>query len=62
MLRTVFGHFTTGVVAITGIDPATSATTGLAANSFTSASLDPPLFFLRGRYNRVGTDPGTTPR
>ncbi|MGV9661896.1 flavin reductase family protein [Nocardia niigatensis] len=43
LMRTVLGHFATGVVAITGIDPETSAPTGLAANSFTSVSLDPPL-------------------
>jgi flavin reductase (DIM6/NTAB) family NADH-FMN oxidoreductase RutF len=41
--RAVLGHFATGVVAITGIDPATGAPTGLAANAFTSVSLDPPL-------------------
>src|SRR5690606_32610539 len=43
LMRTVLGHFATGVVAITGIDPRTAAPTGLAANSFTSVSLDPPL-------------------
>lgn len=43
LLRTVLGHFATGVVAITGIDPETATPTGLAANSFTSVSLDPPL-------------------
>lgn len=42
-MRTVLGHFATGVVAITGIDSETMAPTGLAANSFTSVSLDPPL-------------------
>ncbi|NUU22280.1 MAG: AMP-binding protein [Streptomycetaceae bacterium] len=41
--RRVLGHFATGVVAITAIDPATGTPTGLAANSFTSVSLDPPL-------------------
>ncbi len=41
--RSVLGRFATGVVAITGIDPETGAPTGLAANSFTSVSLDPPL-------------------
>ena len=41
--RRVLGHFATGVVAITAIDPATGQPTGLAANSFTSVSLDPPL-------------------
>ncbi|MCD0453634.1 flavin reductase family protein [Actinocorallia sp. API 0066] len=42
-LRDVLGHFATGVVAITAIDPASGRPTGLAANSFTSVSLDPPL-------------------
>lgn len=42
-LRTVLGHFATGVVAITGIEPDTGKPVGLAANSFTSVSLDPPL-------------------
>jgi|SRR5690606_22508811 len=42
-MRAVLGHFATGVVAITGIDPHTGAPAGLAANSFTSVSLDPPL-------------------
>ncbi|NIH80787.1 flavin reductase family protein [Amycolatopsis viridis] len=42
-MRTVLGHFATGVVAITAIDPGTGKPVGLAANSFTSVSLDPPL-------------------
>jgi len=41
--RSVLGTFATGVVAITAIDPATGQPTGLAANSFTSVSLTPPL-------------------
>ncbi|MGW3468398.1 flavin reductase family protein [Saccharopolyspora sp. NPDC000995] len=41
--RRVLGHFATGVVAITAIDPGTGLPTGLAANSFTSVSIDPPL-------------------
>jgi 3-hydroxy-9,10-secoandrosta-1,3,5(10)-triene-9,17-dione monooxygenase reductase component len=41
--RSVLGRFATGVVAITAIDPATGQPTGLAANSFTSVSLNPPL-------------------
>jgi flavin reductase (DIM6/NTAB) family NADH-FMN oxidoreductase RutF len=41
--RSILGHFATGVVAITAIDPETGRPTGLAANSFTSVSLDPPL-------------------
>ncbi|GAB3676043.1 flavin reductase family protein [Actinocorallia lasiicapitis] len=42
-LRDVLGHFATGVVAITAIDPGTGLPTGLAANSFTSVSLEPAL-------------------
>jgi 3-hydroxy-9,10-secoandrosta-1,3,5(10)-triene-9,17-dione monooxygenase reductase component len=41
--RSVLGHFATGVVAITAVDPTNGAPTGLAANAFTSVSLDPPL-------------------
>lgn len=41
--RSVLGRFATGVVAITAIEPATGQPTGLAANSFTSVSLNPPL-------------------
>jgi 3-hydroxy-9,10-secoandrosta-1,3,5(10)-triene-9,17-dione monooxygenase reductase component len=41
--RTVLGHFATGIVAITAIDPDNGEPCGLAANSFTSVSLDPPL-------------------
>lgn len=40
--RSVLGRFATGVVAITAIDPG-GRPVGLAANSFTSVSLDPPL-------------------
>jgi 3-hydroxy-9,10-secoandrosta-1,3,5(10)-triene-9,17-dione monooxygenase reductase component len=41
--RSILGRFATGVVAITAIDPETGVPAGLAANSFTSVSLDPPL-------------------
>jgi 3-hydroxy-9,10-secoandrosta-1,3,5(10)-triene-9,17-dione monooxygenase reductase component len=41
--RSILGRFATGVVAITAIDPESGVPTGLAANSFTSVSLDPPL-------------------
>lgn len=41
--RAILGRFATGVVAITAIDPESGVPTGLAANSFTSISLDPPL-------------------
>ncbi|QFY14126.1 flavin reductase [Nonomuraea phyllanthi] len=39
----MLGRFATGVVAITAVDPADGRPCGLAANSFTSVSLDPPL-------------------
>ncbi len=39
--RTVLGHFATGVTIITAIDGGEPA--GVAANSFTSVSLEPPL-------------------
>jgi len=41
--REVLGHFATGVVAITAVDPASGRPVGIAANSFTSVSLQPPL-------------------
>src|SRR5919201_592325 len=39
--RQVLGHFVTGVTVITALDDGRPA--GLAVNSFTSVSLDPPL-------------------
>ncbi|TQC46355.1 flavin reductase [Rhodococcus sp. WS4] len=42
-MRSVLGHFATGVIAITAVDPESGEGAGLAANSFTSVSLDPPL-------------------
>jgi 3-hydroxy-9,10-secoandrosta-1,3,5(10)-triene-9,17-dione monooxygenase reductase component len=39
--RAVLGHFATGVAIITAIDAGEPV--GMAANSFTSVSLDPPL-------------------
>jgi 3-hydroxy-9,10-secoandrosta-1,3,5(10)-triene-9,17-dione monooxygenase reductase component len=39
--RTVLGHFATGVTIITASED--GAPVGVAANSFTSVSLDPPL-------------------
>ncbi len=39
--RDVFGHFATGVTIITAMDG--DEPVGMAANSFTSVSLDPPL-------------------
>ncbi|MEV0236958.1 flavin reductase family protein [Nonomuraea sp. NPDC050786] len=43
LFRQVLGRFATGVVAITAVDPASGQPCGLAANSFTSVSLTPPL-------------------
>ena len=46
--REVLGHFATGVTIITAMDDEGPA--GVAANSFTSVSLDPPLvLFCVGR-------------
>lgn len=39
--RTVLGHFATGITVITAMDR--DEPVGIAANSFTSVSLDPPL-------------------
>ncbi len=39
--RTVLGHFATGIALITAFDGAEPV--GMACNSFTSVSLDPPL-------------------
>ena len=40
-MRTVLGHFATGVAIITALDG--DEPVGMACNSFTSVSLDPPL-------------------
>ena len=42
--RVVLGHFATGVTIITAIDD--DEPVGIAANSFTSLSLDPPLILF----------------
>lgn len=48
--RRVLGHFATGVVALTGRCPDRGTPLGIAVNSFTSVSLDPPLVgFCVGR-------------
>ena len=39
--RTVLGHFATGVVIVTALDD--NEPVGMACNSFTSVSLEPPL-------------------
>lgn len=43
--RNVLGHFCTGVTIITGLD-GSGAPSGLACQSFTSLSLDPPLVLI----------------
>lgn len=43
--RHLCGHFATGVVVLTAVDPE-GKPAGMTANSFTSASLDPPLVSL----------------
>ncbi len=40
-MRTVMGHFATGVAVVTAADGGTPV--GMACNSFSSVSLDPPL-------------------
>ncbi len=42
--REILGHFVTGVTIITAIDDGEPV--GMAANSFTSVSLDPPLILF----------------
>src|ERR671918_545390 len=42
--RTILGHFATGVTIVTGHGP--DGPSGLAANSFASVSLDPPLVLV----------------
>ena len=42
--RTILGHFATGVTVVTG--HGSDGPSGLAANSFTSVSLDPPLVLV----------------
>ncbi|GIG92061.1 flavin reductase family protein [Plantactinospora endophytica] len=52
-LRTVLGHFTTGVVVVTAVTP-DGRPTGMTANSFSSLSLDPPLvLFCVNRHSRL---------
>jgi 3-hydroxy-9,10-secoandrosta-1,3,5(10)-triene-9,17-dione monooxygenase reductase component len=41
--RQVLGHFLTGVTIIAAVDPDNAQPIGLAASSFTSLSMDPPL-------------------
>ena len=42
--RTVLGHFATGVTVVTGVSDGVPV--GLAANAFSSVSLDPPLVLV----------------
>jgi 3-hydroxy-9,10-secoandrosta-1,3,5(10)-triene-9,17-dione monooxygenase reductase component len=53
--REVLGHFATGVTVITAIDDGEPV--GIAANSFTSLSLDPPLVLFC-----IATTSSTWPR
>jgi flavin reductase (DIM6/NTAB) family NADH-FMN oxidoreductase RutF len=48
LYRTVCGHFATGVTVITAMDG--EEPIGMAANSFTSVSLDPPLVLFCPAY------------
>lgn len=41
--RHVMSHLPTGVVAVTGIEPATDQPTGMIVGTFQSLSLEPPL-------------------
>ena len=51
--RNVLGHFATGVTIITAMDG--EEPVGMAANSFTSLSLDPPLvLFCLGKETKAG--------
>ncbi|ADP83439.1 flavin reductase family protein [Pseudofrankia inefficax] len=45
VFRQVLGHFCTGVTIVTGMDES-GAPAGLACQSFTSLSLDPPLVLI----------------
>jgi 3-hydroxy-9,10-secoandrosta-1,3,5(10)-triene-9,17-dione monooxygenase reductase component len=47
--RQVLGHFATGVTVITATDAAEPV--GMAANSFSSVSLDPPLVLFCAAYS-----------
>ncbi len=47
--RTVMGHFASGVTVITAVDG--DEPVGMAANSFTSVSLDPPLVLFCAAYS-----------
>ena len=58
--RTVLGHFATGVAIITAIDG--DEPVGMACNSFTSVSLEPPLvlFCAAKSSTHVAAHPGTS--
>src|SRR5438132_4815521 len=47
--RVVLGHFATGVTIVTAIDG--DEPVGMAANSFTSVSLEPPLVLFCAAYS-----------
>ena len=44
-MRSVFGHFATGVCVL-GLETADGEAVGMTLNSFTSVSLDPPLLLV----------------
>ena len=50
--RTVLGHFASGVTIITAMNDGEPV--GMAANSFSSVSLDPPLGLFCARASMVG--------
>jgi 3-hydroxy-9,10-secoandrosta-1,3,5(10)-triene-9,17-dione monooxygenase reductase component len=61
--RTVLGHFATGVTVVTAVDGGEPV--GMACNSFTSVSLDPPLvLFCAAKtsttFPRIQAAPGWT--
>jgi 3-hydroxy-9,10-secoandrosta-1,3,5(10)-triene-9,17-dione monooxygenase reductase component len=56
-MRTVLGHFATGLTIVTAMDTEDGRATpvGMACNSFTSVSLDPPLvLFCVGKTAHLG--------
>jgi len=48
-MRTVMGHWATGVAVVTALDEGEPV--GLACNSFTSVSLEPPLVLFCAAYS-----------
>ena len=57
--RKVLGHFATGVTVITAMDG--DEPTGMAANSFTSVSIEPPLvLFCAAKSSSTALGPFST--